>query len=214
MLENTHARTWTIESLEAAVAASKSINETLKRLGLNPDSGKSHNRVKDYNINTLPFVPSHGRIWSDAEFIQAYNTSSSYSELRRKIGLASVGKNADTIRKHCARLGLDIAKLTKPTRSGHKIPLNELLINGSVCNSSNLKRRLIKERGYVDRCSICKITEWNGKPITLQLDHIDGVHNNNEISNLRIVCPNCHSQTETYCKGSKLCQSTQAVNGA
>ena len=60
--------------------------------------------------------------------------------------------------------------------------------------------------GYVKRlrgeiCEICGITEWNGKPLTLQIDHIDGDRTNNHLDNLMILCPNCHTQTDTY--GSK-----------
>ena len=47
-------------------------------------------------------------------------------------------------------------------------------------------------------CSECGISEYNGKPITLQIDHIDGDRRNNEFDNLRFMCPNCHSQTDTY----------------
>lgn len=47
-------------------------------------------------------------------------------------------------------------------------------------------------------CQICGISDWNNKPITLQIDHIDGDAINNSYSNLRVICPNCHSQTETY----------------
>jgi 5-methylcytosine-specific restriction endonuclease McrA len=49
-----------------------------------------------------------------------------------------------------------------------------------------------------DCCSVCGIDEYNGLPIVLEVDHIDGNHTNNNIKNLRLICPNCHSQTPTY----------------
>ena len=58
------------------------------------------------------------------------------------------------------------------------------------------KRTLAELNG--DCCSVCKINEYNGLPITLECDHIDGNHTNNTIDNLRLICPNCHSQTSTY----------------
>lgn len=58
------------------------------------------------------------------------------------------------------------------------------------------KNYLIKQRGY--QCEECKITEWNNKPILLECDHIDGNHKNNTLENLRLLCPNCHSQTPTF----------------
>lgn len=63
----------------------------------------------------------------------------------------------------------------------------------------NEKLRLIKYGLLENCCNICGIVEWNGKPISLHLDHIDGDATNNLLSNLRILCPNCHSQTKTYC---------------
>lgn len=58
-------------------------------------------------------------------------------------------------------------------------------------------RRALEEK-YGCKCSDCGIVDYNGKPITLEVDHKDGNHNNNTIKNLRLLCPNCHSQTPTY----------------
>jgi hypothetical protein len=70
--------------------------------------------------------------------------------------------------------------------------------------SSKLRVRLIKEGIKNAECEICGITEWNGLPAPLELDHIDGNNSNNLLSNLRIICPNCHHQTPTHsCKKRK-----------
>ena len=66
-----------------------------------------------------------------------------------------------------------------------------------------LKNRLLKENILENKCSICGIDEWQGKEISLQLDHIDGDNHNHRLENLRLVCPNCHSQTDTYCGKNK-----------
>lgn len=61
----------------------------------------------------------------------------------------------------------------------------------------NWVRRYLREsRGYA--CECCGITDYMSKPLTLEVDHIDGMSYNNSISNLRLLCPNCHSQTDTY----------------
>lgn len=81
----------------------------------------------------------------------------------------------------------------------NKQRVNEWLINGKSWTTQIpgwAKREIANQRGY--RCEICGITEYNSKPISLECDHIDGNHLNNKIENLRLICPNCHSQTETY----------------
>lgn len=102
-------------------------------------------------------------------------------------------------------------------------PLEELLVFGTNAQSGLLKRRLIGAGLLEYKCSVCGIVDWNGQKLTLQLDHIDGCPKNNVIENLRILCPNCHSQTKTYggknrdgrnptvcaCGGTKTSDSTQ-----
>ncbi len=61
-----------------------------------------------------------------------------------------------------------------------------------------LKNRLLKEGMLIEVCAICGINSWNNKKINLELDHIDGKRVNHELTNLRLLCPNCHSQTDTY----------------
>ncbi len=73
--------------------------------------------------------------------------------------------------------------------------MNESVDNGKA-SPRTLKRFLLKEHG--NKCWSCGITEWNKKPIVLELEHIDGNSDNNSLDNLSILCPNCHSQTPTY----------------
>lgn len=59
---------------------------------------------------------------------------------------------------------------------------------------STARKYLAEERGY--KCEVCSISDWHGKPITLHVDHINGDPSNDNPDNLRLICPNCHSQTE------------------
>lgn len=81
----------------------------------------------------------------------------------------------------------------------HKI-LNEWL-NGNYYNKKgnppDVAKNWISEQQN-HKCLICDISEWNGKPITFQFDHIDGNPDNNTKENIRMLCPNCHSQTDTF----------------
>lgn len=66
-------------------------------------------------------------------------------------------------------------------------------------NNTALKKKLIESGHLINRCYKCNNEPyWNGSPLTLELDHIDGNSSNNELGNLRILCPNCHTQTDTY----------------
>ena len=78
----------------------------------------------------------------------------------------------------------------------------EQISNGEVLSNGFMRRYITETRSYV--CESCDCgSVWNGKPITLQLDHIDGNSDNNTLGNIRWLCPNCHTQTETWCARNK-----------
>jgi Zn finger protein HypA/HybF involved in hydrogenase expression len=85
----------------------------------------------------------------------------------------------------------------------------EYCFKGSTESSHRIKQRLIRDGYKEDKCEICNISEWNGEKLPLELDHIDSDHYNNELSNLQIICPNCHA-IETS-KRRSLCGQTGKV---
>ena len=76
------------------------------------------------------------------------------------------------------------------------MPIAELLV-GPRCRT-HIKLRLLRAGLLQNRCEQCGLSEWQGKPLSVYIDHINGVRGDNRLENLRMLCPNCHSQTETY----------------
>lgn len=80
-----------------------------------------------------------------------------------------------------------------------EVPIEEYLNNNKPIQTAKLKNKLLKLKIKENKCECCGITEWNRKPLVMQLHHINGNHLDNKLENLQMLCPNCHSQTENYC---------------
>jgi 5-methylcytosine-specific restriction endonuclease McrA len=77
-------------------------------------------------------------------------------------------------------------------------PIEELLVAGRRTSRAHITRRLLKEGLKENRCEKCGITEWMGRPLSMQLHHKNGDGRDNRIENIEFLCGNCHSQTDTY----------------
>lgn len=127
----------------------------------------------------------------------------SYRQVLFKLGLVEAGGNYATIKKLIRDNDIDISHFTHQASNrgqsfGPKRPIEDYLSNDYPIQSHALKLRLLKEGYFEAKCYKCNNFEWLGQPIPLELEHIDGNHDNNNLSNLIIICPNCHAQTPTY----------------
>ena len=140
----------------------------------------------------------------EQEFKKIVENNTTYVNMLREMGLSEKGGNSSKLlKRRISELNLSVSHLEKSTDKAHasvRKPLEEILIqNSTYMNISRLKIRLVKENKLEYKCNECGNTgEWQGKPLTLQLDHINGINNDHRLENLRFLCPNCHSLTDTY----------------
>lgn len=144
---------------------------------------------------------------------QAVRNNLSIAGVCRDLEIRPVGGNYKTLKAKFKEFNIDISHFTGQGWNQGKrfkklkknIPLDEILVeNSSYLSTTSLKKRIIKEGLKIHKCEICNITNWNDKVITLELDHVNGNNTDNRIENLRILCPNCHSQTSTFRGKTKL----------
>jgi 5-methylcytosine-specific restriction endonuclease McrA len=136
---------------------------------------------------------------------EAIKCSVTMSEAAKKVNMPF-----ESFKRKAVKLGLYIPNqgargTRKEYKGSNKIELNDIL-NGKYPQypTDKLKKRLISENYLNKICTECGITDsWNGKPIVLHLDHINGTNNDHRLENLRLLCPNCHSQTDTWCGRGK-----------
>jgi Zn finger protein HypA/HybF involved in hydrogenase expression len=164
-------------------------------------------KAKEYGIsmNKFKMVHYNSRFHniSDEEFKNIVLSKKGITKVVNALGYnRTSGSMNKIVKARALKLGLTILEPEKRNYKGHAIySLDDLLIENSPYSSrARLKIRLIRSGKLKNECTECgQKPLWNDKHLTLELDHINGIYNDNRIENLRILCPNCHSQTPTSC---------------
>ena len=167
------------------------------RVGELRTQGKSYSQIAKELGLTKPTVAYHARrlgIPANEKFARRYDWS---------VVQAAIDKGL-SMRQCIARFGFSRDAWGKAVKRGDitpapwVMPIEELLVVGRRTQRGHLKRRLLREGLKDNRCELCGISEWEGKPINVQLHHKNGDGLDNRLENLELLCPNCHSQTDTY----------------
>lgn len=185
-------------------------------------TGVSHTTIrywlKKHNLSTRKRL--FLKAWEEGRFRNLCLTCDSIGSLLEELGVSKCSFNYRKAKFYADDLGVSLPiyvpkVVNNRTRRGINYDMAmELFVKGTNVAGQRLRAYMVKCFGIADRCVGCGTPPvWMGKPITLHVDHIDGNHSNNELSNLQIVCPNCHSQRPTsHRKKTQIRVSTLAPN--
>lgn len=142
---------------------------------------------------------------SDEQFVELLKKSSTISEVLFKLDYTVKGNSwgYSQVKRRMDDLNLDYSifkgkSAVIKTNKLNNVRKEDILKENCKHQRTVLRRYIIKNNLIPYKCAICGCTEWQGKTLSLELDHINGVNNDNRLENLRFLCPNCHSQTSTY----------------
>ncbi|WP_030983578.1 HNH endonuclease signature motif containing protein [Streptomyces sp. NRRL WC-3744] len=202
------AGAYTRERLQEAAHGARTLSEALERLGVDPRSPTRRyvlGRMKKLGVDVSHFE-REGVKWTRERLEGAVAASTNMCEVLRHLGLEVVGGHHTHISRRIKAYGIDTSHFQLPTRRGKpwRARTPEALL---VEQPAGQARRIPSDRlkwamtavGRQERCARCGTgPEWRGRPLPLEVDHIDGDWRNNRIENLRFLCPNCHSITDNY----------------
>lgn len=156
---------------------------------------------------------------TDEEFIDLVKSSLNTSEVLFKLGYSTKGNSwgYSQVKKRMIDLNLSGKDFRGKTTISNANNIKKLDKEKLFCKNSKharnvLRKTIIKENLIPYKCAICGISKWQGKTLSLELDHINGENNDNRLENLRFLCPNCHSQTDTYgSRNQKITESNYEI---
>lgn len=183
------------------------ISSIVRKLGFNGQDARARSLLKQ-RIESLGLVRSVVRsvpTWTDEALLAAIPNNNSWSSVALSLGLSTHGTNIQRLRQRARELQADTTSIVG-VQGGRKMKYTD---PDTVLCVNTLSRTVVKN--FILRNGILKYQcvgcnnegRWNGDKLVLQLDHIDGNPHNNQLNNLRFLCPNCHSQTPTYVAKNK-----------
>lgn len=187
------------------------MSEALERLGVDPRSSKRdyiRQRMKKLEVDTSHFE-REGAKWTKEILEAAVAVSTSVNDVLRRLGLDPVGGHHTNIARRIKTYGIDTSHFTpvvrtermrynQRRRTAAEILVEDRSTHARRTPSSRLKRAMC-EVGVAEWCALCGFEAvWLEEPLPLEVDHIDGDWRNNRIQNLRLLCPNCYSTTDSY----------------
>ncbi|WP_037839534.1 HNH endonuclease signature motif containing protein [Streptomyces sp. NRRL S-1813] len=210
---------YTHEALQAAADACTDIDEVVAFLGTRP-----YGQVQRYLFKRFAHFGidvSHLRRRSPhracpppphSELRQAVAESTSLAGALRRLGRPDNARTRSQFRQWLAESGISTAHfLGQAHRRGRPGPTpakspEQILVKhrGARRTRSVQLRRALRQIGIPERCAECDTAPvWHGKPMTLEVDHINGDWSDDRAENLRLLCPNCHAITTTWCRGGR-----------
>ncbi|MFJ6663383.1 HNH endonuclease [Streptomyces sp. NPDC091383] len=209
---------YTRERLAEAAAQCASLDEVIAFLGTRPYAEAHHHLTKrfaHFGIDISHFVHRAAPIRRQGrpaalELRAAVAESISIAETLRRLQHPVTGAQRALLRRWIAEEGISTAHFLGQahqrgaTHSGRSKSPEEILVEhgGGHRTPTHLLRRALREVGVPERCAECGTgSQWLGEPMTLEVDHIDGDWSDDRRENLRLLCPNCHTATSTWCRG-------------